>query len=553
MWGVMRTYEQLRADLFKLPGTASGPVTFTNSGTDFNGVCPKGAPIRSYFITATLANDLLANTLGVTVAPAGAVGTMHVGGPVNPAGGTLVYNHRNTTVSGNFVNEAGGTVNLTHQGPLHDPTAILYVNRDDIVTTGPAAGRGKLKPGKAVEPLVIRAAAGECLQILLENKLPTLAPDLATYSILQGVAKRDRLGAQGATTFNQNLIRPSSYVGLHPQLVALDVTQDDGRIVGANPERRQLAPQGGSTSYQWYMGDLNGTPANGAVTVVATPVEFGGSNLQPADPVKQGAKSMVGALSVAPQGATWVEDTQVLDRQAGTGTRATRAQATVTAGGSTFRDFSLVLTKGNTHYYRDGSPVEHMNGEGVGIPEDSQEASGMALNYGIEPLWFRFGILPQAPFGRCGAGQTGCYGDIPNVDQAYSNALTGGQDPATPVFQANRNQQSRIHITNAHGTTRGSTFVLHGHVWQRDPYICPGESRNGLAGACNMTSVPSRNLGVNPMGFAQGGQESWTPASHFDIFLTSAGGGNGVVGDYLMRDQASFGNASGVWGIMRVR
>ncbi|MEJ8837423.1 hypothetical protein [Ramlibacter sp. AN1133] len=552
MWGIMRSYDQQRADLFKMPGPNTGPVTFASKQA-FNGVCPKGAPIRSYFISAVLANDLLDNPLGVTVAPAGDVATMHVGAPLNPAGGTLVYNHRTTTVTGSFVNENGAAVNLTHQGPLHDPTAILFVNRDDIVTTGPAAGRGKLKPGVPLEPVVIRAAAGDCVQVQLENRVPALAPDLATYSTLQGVVKRDRFGTQGSTTFNSNLIRPSSYVGIHPQLVALDVTKDDGRVVGANPVRGQLAaPSGGGTVYQWYVGDLDGKPLNGAVDVTPTPVEFGGFNLQPADVMKQGAKSLVGAMVVHPQGSTWVENTQVFDHQNGSGTRGTRAQATVTAGTNVFRDFSLVLTKGNTHYYRDGSPVEHMNGEGVGIPEDSQEASGMSLNYGIEPLWFRFGILPQAPFGRCAAGQTGCYGDIANPELAYSNTLAGG-DPVTPVFQANRNQQTRMHISNPHGTTRGSTLALHGHVWQRDPYICPGEARNALTGACLMTSVGSRALGVNPQGFATSGQESWTPSSHFDVFLPSAGGGNGVIGDYLIRDQASFGNASGVWGVMRVK
>ncbi|MBL0393011.1 hypothetical protein JJ685_17870 [Ramlibacter monticola] len=546
MWGVMRSYEQLRADLFKLPGPNTGPVAFGNQ-QNFNGVCPKSAPVRAYDITAVLANVALDNTLGVTVAPAGPVGTMHVGAPLNPAGGTLVYNHRNTTVAGNFVTDNGVVVNLTHQGPLHDPTAIVYVRTADLVA-------GKLKPGVPLEPVVIRAAAGDCLQVQLNNNLPALVPDLATYSTLQGVAKRNRLGAEGSTRFDQNLIRPSSFVGIHPQLVAIDVTQDDGRLVGANPERRQLAVPGGGTFYRWYVGDLNGTPLNGQVTVTATPIEFGGFNLQPADVIKQGAKSLVGTMVVHPTGSTWVEDTLVFNHQNGVGTRATRGQATVTAGANTFRDFSLVLTKGNTHYYRDGSPVEHMNGEGVGIPEDSQEASGMLLNYGTEPLWFRFGILPQAPFGHCAVGQTGCYGDIANPELAYSNALAGvGGDPVTPVFQANRNQQTRVHITNPHGTTRGSTLALHGHVWQRDPYICPGEARNTLTGSCLMTSVGSRALGVNPQGFATGGQESWTPSSHFDVFLPSAGGGNGVIGDYLMRDQAAFGNASGVWGIMRVK
>ncbi|HZW35539.1 MAG TPA: hypothetical protein VFF01_01275, partial [Candidatus Deferrimicrobiaceae bacterium] len=218
--------------------------------------------------------------------------------------------------------------------------------------------------------------------------------------------------------------------------------------------------------------------------------------------------------------------------------------------------------KGLTQYYGDGTPLEHLNGEGVGIPEDSQEASGMALNYGVEPLWFRFGLVPQAPFGGAGCGP-GCFGGVPNAHQAYSNVLTGGQDPVTPVFFATHGQQARIRITSPYGTTRGSTFGLHGHVWQRDPYVCT-DSQYGLPGKCNAPAtgslffpagtplVGSRSIGTNPIGFAQGGQESWNHPSHFDIVLPSAGGGNGVIGDYLFRDKASFGNASGVWGLLRV-
>ena len=564
-WGLMRNYIMPRADLFQLPGKKPlipanlqafvlPAAERTQQGGSLFGVCPANAPRRNYDISAVLANAALPNALGVTVAPAGDVSTMHVGAPVNPAGGTLVYNHRNTTVAGNFVNDAGVTINLTHQGPLHDPTAILYVLTSDL------NAKGKLLATAPVEPVMIRAAAGDCINVTLRNTLPALVPDLATYSTLQGVVKRDRLNPAGSTTFQTNLIRASSNVGLHPQLVEYDATRNDGTNIGGNPV--QTVAPGGVRTYQWYAGDLGigaiiPNPLSNLVdlaNITPTPVELGGVNLHPADKIKQGAKSMVGAMVIQPSAATWTETTQVFDHQDGTGTRGTRAQATVTAGTNTFRDFSLVLTKGNTHYYKDGSPVEHLNGEGVGIPEDSQEASGMSLNYGIEPLWFRFGLLPQAPFGRCAAGQTGCYGDIANPEQAYSNALIGvGGDPATPVFQATRNQQTRIHITNPHGTTRGSTFALHGHVWQRDPYICPGEARNTLTGACLMTTVASRALGVNPQGFATAGQESWTPASHFDIFLPSAGGGNGVIGDYLMRDQASFGNVSGVWGIMRVK
>jgi hypothetical protein len=42
------------------------------------------------------------------------------------------------------------------------------------------------------------------------------------------------------------------------------------------------------------------------------------------------------------------------------------------------------------------------------------------------------------------------------------------------------------------------------------------------------------------------------PYEHFEIRLENTGGPNGVTGDYLWRDQASFGNTDGIWGLLRV-
>jgi hypothetical protein len=623
MWGILRAYNTQQPTLPPLPNTAV-PIKIANA-KDFitNTTCPvngpdgRPTPVRNYDITAVLANSALANNLGAfiptplnTVAgtTAGDVARQHVGGPLNVAGGTLVYNHRDTLVGGQtIIDPAGNIVLPAHQGPLHDPTAILYVRTADLDAAG------KLRPLVPVEPLVLRAAAGECVNVTLRNRLPALAtvpltdvnglpiinpvtllpvtglnstaPELATYSTIQGVVKRDRFAQQvagvsmGATRFDTNLFRTSSWVGISPQLLAFDVEKDGGVLVGINSPGQALIQPGANKKFTWYAGDLSAMQIAGKqFQLFATPVELGGASLLPADKIKQGAKSLVGALVVEPRGSAWAETTQVFDHQQSANpaaTRLTRAQATVvndlngnkvadTNETVLYRDFSLVLTKGMTHYYKDGTPVEHMNGEAVGIPEDSQEASGMALNYGIEPLWFRFGLVPQAPFGNAGTGP-GAYGSVPNAHQAYSNVLTGGQDPATPVFFANKNQEARIRITNPYGTARGSTFGLHGHVWQRDPYTCP-DNQYGLPGKCNAPAtgsfidpaanrplVGSQSIGDNPLGFAQGGQESWTPSSHFDIRLPSAGGGNGVAGDYLFRDTASFGNASGVWGILRVQ
>jgi hypothetical protein len=428
-------------------------------------------------------------------------------------------------------------------GPLHDPTGLLYVNVDDLAPINPADPQCKESANGApgvtnpecrvqliapVQPLVLRANAGDCMAVTLYNRLPAVAPDLAGFNTLLQVVNRDRNDPQGLTTFQNNLIRPSSHVGLHPQMVEYDVTKDDGVNVGINPV--QTVAPGEKRTYKWYAGDLRQEPATGpganAVDIVATAVEFGGGNLTPADKIKQGQKGLVGALIVEPQGATW-------DPAEGR-----RTAATVRTGegpDDKFRDLAVIHQKGLNHRFASGVAVPNIASEGQGIPEDSHDAGQAAINYGTEPMWFRFGFPADAPFGRGPGG----LGTEPNPELAYSNALTGG-DPATPVFQADVGDEVRMRLLLPTGVGRGSTFTLHGHLWQRDPY---------LAGA---TGFPSQSIGDNPIAMYLGSQESVTPYNHFDIRIPQAGGAFGVAGDYLYRDQGSFGNTNGLWGILRV-
>jgi hypothetical protein len=128
----------------------------------------------------------------------------------------------------------------------------------------------------------------------------------------------------------------------------------------------------------------------------------------------------------------------------------------------------------------------------------------------------------------------------------------------TPVFYAsvnpsNTNSDTRMYVLNGASADRDGTFILHGHVWQRDPYVCPGQNNLGLPGRCNPTElVPSRALGLNAQGKYMGGQEGMGHVyGHWPI-LFDAGGTNGVTGDYLFRDYAPNGNRNGQFGLMRV-
>jgi hypothetical protein len=577
-WGLMRTYRNTKTDLFKLPNSTT-ELTVTNL-TSFSEVCPKTATVRNFDITAVLANDALQNSVGVVIVPGDSSATMHAGGPLNPAGGTLVYNPRQTLVRGRTAAaDALGSPTVTeasHAGPLHDPTALLYVQTADLVARNAAdAGCYRLTPtgkkvfdtklltcpvrlrdGAPVEPVVLRAAAGECLYVTLRNRLPAVAPDLASYKHLPTVVTRDAANAEGPTSFNNNLVRPSSYVGLQPSLVAFDVERGGGMVVGSNPIGPALVAPGSYGVARWYAGDLSILPVSASsVTLVATPIEFGGANIMPADVIKHGQKGLEGALVIGPQGSTWTQTDLVADHQTGVQgvQRETRASTTVNG---LYRDFTAVVQKGLSHRFADGAAAPMMDAEGS-VAEDAEDSGHMAINYGSEPLWFRFGMAPNTPFTGPGG-----MGSVPNAHEAFSNGLAGVVgDPVTPIFTVRAGTPFRIHLLEPTGVPRASSFTLHGHVWQREPYVCASNSL-GIPGRCKPTGfyptinpgfeVASPSIGDNPHSISMGAQDLVTPASHFELVFASAGGGNAVGGDYLFHDRAGFGNTAGLWSLLRV-
>jgi hypothetical protein len=628
VWGLMRSYTggtPNSAPLYQLPGGFTKAPRIDNRG-DFNGVCPDDAPLREYVVIADTANKILDNVLvggaGVTITGGlpDAADVLHVGGQLDDQGGTLVYNPREKDIPGNAI----GQPNL-RQGPLHDPTALMFVLAEDL-EPDPAAGnqggacndvtRGqnqrpgvanpacqvRLKPEAPVEPIVLRAAAGECVEVRLFNRLTDVNPDLAGFNTLLPMVIRDRQAepqpgepANSVTGFNNNLIRASSYVGLHAQMVEYDITQHSGVVTGGNVAGGAVVgpAQGGrlagapfnAVTYRWYAGHVQATRTGSGrqerVRLDATPVEFGGSNLTPADRIKQTQKGMIGALVIEPEYATWANSDgasdddlalleQVPNRQDnGATTRGTRADMVVTAPGGSFHDHVLMKQSGMNHRLRDGEAVPNIASEGQGIPEDAHDAGQKGVNFASEPAWFRFGIQPDANFGNAGAGpQT--LGGV-DGEKMFSNVLNGDgpdpgaadDDPWTPVFTATPGEEVRVRLLNPAGVGRGSTYDLHGHVWARDPYLPEDETcltaMNGLgwgkplnaggsAGECGLSSV---KIGDNPLAWYLNGQESWTPMAHFDI-VVEAGGLNAVEGDYLYRDHASFGVTDGIWGIMRV-
>jgi hypothetical protein len=337
MWGLLRAYPAdgpEQPGLKRLPAAprATGPIGRPNDK------CPPGVPQRDFAVTAWRAQDLL--------------------------GGPLVYSQRYG---------------------ITDPQAILFVktseeyrvkqagHEETVVREETDMAAFKQHP----EPLILRAAAGDCITVTLSNQLAAVEdgphhPQSWTWMNMPPLING----------FNVNQVAMSKRVGLHPQLLATFTKFDDGASVGFN-EDSTVGPHDPPKGYTWYAGDDVFDPVTG--TQAVAPIEFGVTALRDmADVIKHTAHGAIGALIIEPQGASWTTDP------------GTSAAATVQmADGTAFREF-VVLYQDDLILQQGGEPMANLrNGD------DSEDSGQKAFNYRAEPLWARLGaggpaVTPEA-------------------------------------------------------------------------------------------------------------------------------------------------------------
>jgi hypothetical protein len=468
LWGLFRVFSGANADLPTLSRNPNGRAALEPGQLGaWNFSCPKTAPVRSFGVSAVTAAQAL-------------------------PGGRITYLSRS---DGDF-------------GPLHDPNAILFVRTSDLDFSG------RLLPGVPVEPLALRAKAGECVEVKLTNRLPDTLPGPETvttwgYNTLPMIIDN----------FNNNDIRPSSLVGLHPQLLFYDASRDDGADIGLNDvNASQLVPPNQSKVYHWYAGDVK---INSLGQVIATPVELGATNLMSSDRIKHAHKGAIGSLIIEPEISRWAEDTDsrnaatVKYYDPGTGTIKRYRELVLQFQ----NDLNLRISKPNVDDL--GQPVKNLADS-----DDPEDSGQKAFNYRTEPLWHRVGFAPDTPL------------EITRDEdftKSLSNVQVGG-DPETPIFRAQPGDPVRIRLLQSGGHARNEVFALHGHVWEQEPYI-DGSTR----------------LGSNKLSFWEGAHMGVGPTHHFDVLVKNGAGGKfNVLGDFLYRDFRSFNFDGGLWGILRV-
>jgi hypothetical protein len=320
--------------------------------------------------------------------------------------------------------------------------------------------------------------------------------------------------------FNHNQIMPSAKVGLHPQLFFYDVTKSDGMNVGFNPV--QTANPGQTVTYVWYAGDVK--IDDFTQQPVYTPIEFGATNLMPADPIKHSNKGAIGAFIIEPPDYAGANDH--------VGSDGLRSHLQVTLNFSPFRTSikEFVMLYQNDINMRFGERMEFGNLKAVpnlGAENDPEDTGQKAINYRTEPMWKRLNYEPDLGFS-----------ETRKFD--FTNSLSNiqiGDDPFTPVFTVSRQNLVRFRVLHPGGHPRNQGFIVHGHEWQEEPYI-----------------NNSKAIGNNPLSEWKGSQLGHGPSNHFDVdIFYGAGGRFRIIGDYLYRDRASFTFDGGIWGIFRVQ
>ena len=482
LWGLMRSYTGKRQDLVALrenPNGRSGIDPGAVGAFDFS--CPKGAPVRTFDVTAVNARYALA----------------HI------SGGRLYYNQRG---DGSF-------------GPLFDPAALLYVRSSDL------DAEGRLLATAPVEPLVLRARAGECIKLTLRNQLTRSDDKLGNPIDFDGFNTLPMI-MEG---FNNNDVKPSEQAGLHPQLLYYDVSRYDSANVGGNTVQT-VGPEKLKT-YEWYAGDVTINPDG---TITATPIEFGATNLISSDRIEHASKGAFGALIIEPQGATWTES-------ASTRTSARVVNPSPAAGQDAVFQEVVLMFQNDVNMRTDeelrplcgvptggvvpgfGAPIENL-----GCEDDAEDSGAKAVNYRSEPLWKRMQHPPGTPLGDTD--------DLKDWNDVLADAKVGAR-PETPIFVVERSEPLRFRLLQAGGHSRNIVFDLHGHVWDKEPYI-QGSTR----------------IGRNSFSMWEGARFGVGPTFHFDAVMRNGAGGKfSIAGEYLFRDQGGPGLDGGMWGILTVK
>ncbi|UBU17273.1 hypothetical protein [Nonomuraea gerenzanensis] len=389
----------------------------------------------------------------------------------------------------------------------HDPRGAMYALEEDVAA---------IKAGtKKAEPLVIRANAGDCVEVTLKNQLDPAKMQPHCFEGTEPGQLGFRDPSQGGFALPGCLDQPprnehnvpgfkpmpvSAKVGLRPAMVDYHV-QGAGSSVGWNSPDT-LVDVGQSRLLRWYAPEEDGATGLGVLQDYA-------------DPLGHGHHGLFGGLVIEPKGSTYK------DPKTGADLRSGVDAVIVDPNGKDFREHVILMNSDLSLFRKDtnGNVADDLpvpdNLDLALTPsreaDDPEDQGEFAINYSNEPWSHRY------------AG---------NQDLAKIFSSTVHGDPATPLFRAYPKDPVRLRVAQVVGDPRSTGFALHGHTWRR----APDDPQSQIAAF----------------------QGQFNPGVAYNIHLDpavtgGAGGPAGIPGDYLYRTGTLARHLTGgQWGIFRV-
>ncbi len=284
----------------------------------------------------------------------------------------------------------------------HDPNGLMFVLKQHEKR----ALRGKAR----VEPLILRANAGEYIQGTLTNHLCKPIPQDAHPGVPVDAP-----------------VEVSTRVSLHPQFLRYSVLNSDGATVGFNPDQT-IAP-GESITYLWYADE-----------------EIGACLLTDmADLRSHRHHGLFGAIIIEPPGSVY------LSAVTGKPLRHPNHRNAIISCPykDNFREFVLFMQDGLSLYDKHNHKIpDPVDAEHADDHLDFEDQGQKGFSYRSERFANRLARDPR-------------------VHLVMSSKIHG--DPSTPLFTAYPGDPVRFRMLMPADKPRNHSFVLHGHSWRTHP------------------------------------------------------------------------------------
>jgi FtsP/CotA-like multicopper oxidase with cupredoxin domain len=394
---------------------------------------------------------------------------------------------------------------------VNDPHAFMYVLDQDIAAVRAQEASGQVSiglHGDAIQPLVIRAHAGDCVTVNFTNRTtyglaamdePPL-PDPAD-GCNNGTAPPACDGSL-ATTAPENLAW--NVDGL-PGLTAADVSS----AVGKNPDNTAAAGQ--TQSYTVYMDPALG---EGAHLFHST-----------GDTRQTESHGLFGALVEEPAGSQWLDPGTLQPLASGWDA----VIKTASNGGPSFREFTLLFHEIGDEGFRQIMEKDGTTELPVVDPfTQAYRPCSKAINYRSECFYERLLNLQN-------------HGFLADESQQYGSYMNG--DMATPMPQSYVGDPYKTRLVNA-GSEMAHVYHEHGGAirWRRNP----GADNPDIAGG--LEKVPEQDATSIRLD-----SQTIQPGESYDLeHECGAGGCQQAAGDYLFHCHIANHYIAGMLGFMRV-